>query len=103
NECNDGNHWLGLELGTKDHRDLVGTKLILKVGDLTLTRFITSGGSYLSSNDPRRVFGLGKATKIDELTVMWPPNRETGKRLTEHWKQLAIDRYHRITQEEGRP
>jgi hypothetical protein len=84
---------------------VVGAKIILKVGDRTLTRFITGGGSYLSSGDARRVFGLGKATKIDELTVVWtaqslegdPP--KGGDRYIQVWHDLPIDRYHQLLQD----
>ena len=31
-----------------------------------------SAGSYISQNDFRLHFGLGKRTKIDEVTVRWP-------------------------------
>jgi hypothetical protein len=112
NECGEGNHWLGLELATKDHRDVVGTKVILKVGNQTLTRFITAGGSYLSSSDRRCVFGLGQATKIDELAIFWPADSDTGRRLNQNWAsrggfdittQFPIDRYHRLIQGEWAP
>ena len=31
-----------------------------------------SGGSYLSSSDPREVLGIGKAEKIDWVEIGWP-------------------------------
>jgi hypothetical protein len=96
NQAGEGNHWLGVELAPSDHRDLVGTKLILKAGGRTLTRFITGGGSYLSSNDQRRIFGLGKTESIDELTVVWPLDSKTGTRRTQRWTKLSGDRYYRI-------
>ena len=30
------------------------------------------GMSYMSANDPRIHFGLGKRTKIDSLEITWP-------------------------------
>ena len=36
-----------------------------------------AGSSYLSSEDPRAHFGLGKAKRVDELTVRYPGGRET--------------------------
>src|SRR5262249_34931897 len=86
NLCDSCNHWLGIELVGKNHRDVVGARLILEVNGQTLTRFMTGGSSYLSASDPRRVFGLGSATKIDKLTVEWPWGR--GKQT---WKNLPID------------
>jgi enediyne biosynthesis protein E4 len=84
------NHWLGLDLARKDHADIVGTKLTLKVGDATLTRFARGGGSYSSTHDARHIFGLGKADKAGTLEVIWPD----GKKQT--WEGLAIDRYWRL-------
>ena len=36
---------------------------------------VISGGSYLSSNDLRPHFGLGQATKIDDIEVHWPDGK----------------------------
>ncbi len=97
NEAKADNHWLGVELIGRDHADVVGARLILECDGATQTRFAKGGGSYASSGDRRHVFGLGKATKIDRLTVIWP----NGKR--EQWKDLAIDGYHRLVEGEPRP
>jgi hypothetical protein len=40
-----------------------------------LVREVHAGSSYLSSEDPRVHFGLGKATKLVELTVRYPGGR----------------------------
>lgn len=95
NETPMDKHWLGVELIGRDHADVVGAKLMLDYNGQTQTRFAKGGGSYASSSDRRHVFGLGKATKIDRLTVIWPD----GERR--EWKDLAIDRYHRLLQGKG--
>jgi hypothetical protein len=46
-----------------------------------LRREVYAGSSYLSSEDPRAHFGLGKATELRELVVRWPDGEET--RLTD--------------------
>jgi len=33
---------------------------------------VRSGGSYLSQNDLRIHFGLGKARKVDLIEIRWP-------------------------------
>jgi hypothetical protein len=96
NETPTDNHWLGVELIGRDYADVVGAKLILEHNGQTQTRFAKGGGSYASSSDRRHVFGLGKATKVDRLSVIWP----NGER--EQWKELAIDAYHRLRQGETR-
>jgi enediyne biosynthesis protein E4 len=97
NVADSGHHWLGVALATKDKRDVVGATVRLTAGGRKLTRFAKGGGSYLSANDPRLIFGLEKAAKIDELTVMWP----AGAPRLERWRGLAVDRYHRLEQGSG--
>ncbi|MDB5307276.1 MAG: repeat protein [Gemmataceae bacterium] len=90
-----GNHWLGIRLAGRGHRDLVGTVLTLEVGGRKLTRFVKGGGSYLSSNDSRVWFGLGPSDRPGRLTVRWTGGGE------QHFDQLAADRYWRLTEGEG--
>ena len=45
-----------------------------------LVQELHAGSSYLSSEDPRAHFGLGRATKVSELVVRYPGGRE--RRLT---------------------
>jgi hypothetical protein len=93
NEADTGaNHWLGVELAGKDHRDVVGAKIVLKAGDRTQTRFAQGGGSYASSCDRRQVFGLGTAADIDKLTVIWANGKE------QTFPGLKLDRYYRLTE-----
>jgi hypothetical protein len=48
-----------------------------------------SGGSHLSSHDPREVLGLGASAKIDELEIRWPAPSKRVDKLT----NLAPNRY----------
>jgi hypothetical protein len=41
-----------------------------------LVQELRAGGSYLSSEDPRAHFGLGRETTVSELTVRYPGGRE---------------------------
>jgi hypothetical protein len=88
-----GNHWLGIELKGDDHRDIIGSRVILESAQGKQTRFTHSGGSYASTSDPRLMFGLGKDDKIDKITVVWS---HTGKEQV--FKDLAVDHYWRITE-----
>lgn len=36
---------------------------------------VRGGGSYLSQNDLRLHFGLGKSTKIDSVEIRWPSGK----------------------------
>jgi hypothetical protein len=95
NEAATANHWLGVRLVGRDHRDVVGARVTLEVGDRRLTRFAQGGGSYLSSSDRRFVFGLGATDRVGRLTVAWPWGRE------EHWDGLAVDRYWPLAEGSG--
>src|SRR5262249_7004434 len=87
-----GCHWLGVQLVGTDRACVVGARVELRVGKLTLTRFAKGGGSYLSSGDRRLVFGLGKEGQPGRLTVTWPDGTR------QHFDGLAADRYHQIIQ-----
>ncbi len=94
-----GHHWLGLSLqGTGCNRDAIGARLTWSFGGQTRRRLKTSGGSYLSSHDPREVLGIGAAPKIDWLEIAWPQPSGRVERLT----QLPVDRYVRVIEGRGR-
>lgn len=92
------NHWLGVRLvGRKSNPDAVGALISYQAGDLKRSRFVVGGGSYLSSQDPRVVLGIGKRTKIDWLEVKWP--QPSG--LVERFTDLPVDRYITIVEGQG--
>ena len=62
---------------------------------MTQTDEIHSGSSYLSQNDTRVHFGLGKATKIDILEIHWP----SGKMET--LKDLEVDNFYGVLEGQG--
>ena len=91
-----GNHWVSFELaGTESNRMAIGARLKLVAGGMTQTDEIHSGSSYLSQNDVRVHFGLGKAAKIDSLEIRWPSGR------TETLKDLAADKFYSILEGQG--
>ena len=65
--------WVRVELlGRASNRSAIGATVILSTGDRVIHRLIKGGGSYLSSNDPRALFGLGGADHVDRIEVRWP-------------------------------
>jgi enediyne biosynthesis protein E4 len=89
NTLESGNHWLGFRLIGNPNRDAVGAVLTLDFEGQKLVRSVKGGGSYLSASDPRILFGLGRATKVDGLTVRWP----SGKLQKWDGTSLGVDRY----------
>ncbi|MCI0682926.1 MAG: CRTAC1 family protein [Gemmataceae bacterium] len=85
--------WLGIELRSKDRRDVIGARIVLEAGGVAQTRFAKGGGSYLSARDPRHLFGLGDSDGPVKATVTWPSGKE--QRL----ENLAVDRYWRVTED----
>lgn len=93
NEGGNRNNWIGLELVAKQSNPAaVGAVISWQAGTLKRTRLKTSGGSYLSSHDPREVLGLGAATKVDFVEVRWP----SGK--VDRLVNPAINRYVKVVE-----
>jgi enediyne biosynthesis protein E4 len=91
-----GSHWISFELaGTKSNRLAIGAKLKLTAGGMTQTADVRSGGSYLSQNDLRVHFGLGPATKIDEVEIRWPSG------IIDVVKNLEADKYYDVLEGKG--
>ena len=98
NRAGEGNHWVGLKLeGRTANRDAVGARLTWSVGGVKRTRLKTSGGSYLSSHDPREVIGLGAASSLDWLEIKWPAPSTRVDRM----EKAPIGRYLRVVEGEG--
>ncbi len=76
NEGGNRNNWLGLNLvATKSNPGAVGATITWTAGGVKRSRLKTSGGSYLSSHDPREVLGVGQAAKIDSVEIKWPSGK----------------------------
>ena len=70
------NNWVGLNLvATKSNPGAVGAIISWEAGGTKRKRLKTSGGSFLSSHDPREILGIGQATKIDSIEIKWPSGK----------------------------
>jgi enediyne biosynthesis protein E4 len=73
---NDGgnrNHWLRIKtVGTRSNRDGFGARVQVSAGGLTQIDEVRANSSYLSASDPRLLFGLGNAARVDRIVVRWP-------------------------------
>lgn len=73
NDIGNQNNWILINLvGTQSNRDGVGASVRVTTGDTTQLAQKTSGGPYLSQNDPRLHFGLLDHEIIDRIEVKWP-------------------------------
>ena len=66
-------HWAILKLeGVKSNRSAIGAQVRVTAEGHTQLEEVRSGGSYLSQNDLRLHFGLGSATKVEQIEIRWP-------------------------------
>jgi len=96
NDGGNANNWIGLSLLGKDGQfGAIGAKVIVKSGDLTQVKINQWATSYLSSNDPRMHFGLGKNKAIESIEIHWPDGR------VEKFRNIKINQYITIQQGKG--
>lgn len=77
NDQSGENHWLRIRLnGTDSNADAIGTKVTVTSDGKPQTRVVMPTRSYLSQSERELTFGLGKATEIDEVKVVWPGGEE---------------------------
>ena len=91
-------HWLIVRaIAPRLHRDAVGATLTLRAGRRQLYREVKHTYSYLSSSDAAVHFGIGAATRVDEIRVRWPDGS------LESFGPFDVDRYIEIAEGAGRP
>lgn len=68
------NNWLRISLeGGKDvGRDAFSSVVRVKTSAGTLTKIKSGGSGFISQNDPRLLFGLGKDERAQSIEVTWP-------------------------------
>ncbi len=73
NETATKNHWLTLSLvGHRSNRDAIGAEIHVTTSSGTQMLTVSTAGSYLSSNDKRAHFGLGKDAVASKVEIRWP-------------------------------
>jgi hypothetical protein len=93
----DHHHWVELKLvgGVKSPRDAVGATVYLTANGMRQRQDVMSGGSYVSTNDPRPHFGLGDATEAGTAEIHWPSGAKESVKLP------AVDRIFIVTEGHG--
>ncbi len=96
---NDGKHggWIGIVLrGKTSNRQGIGARVTLKTAAGEQVREAKAGGSYLSSSDPRIHFGIGTATSVERVAILWPSG------ISQEVRDVKPGRYQTI-EEPARP
>jgi hypothetical protein len=95
---NNGDHgnWILLDLQvTKSNRDEIGARVTVRAGKHQQTQEVLSGGGYDSQSDLRLHFGLGAASKVDDLEIRWPSG------LVQHLPNVTGNRIVKIREGTG--
>jgi hypothetical protein len=96
NEQTAGNRSIRIRLvGTTSNRDGIGALVRLFNRGETQSRLVHSGSSYLSQSELPVTFGVGKADKIERVTINWP----SGK--TEEFKNLSAGSSYQAVESKG--
>ena len=97
NVNHDHHHWIEFRLlgGAKSPRDAVGAVVYLTSSSQTQRGDVLSGGSFVSSNDPRVHFGLGDATTVSAIEIHWPSG------ALEKLQVAAVDRIYTVEEGKG--
>ncbi len=68
-----GGNYLRVKLqGTESNRDGIGARIEAVVGDTKMQRRVRTGSTYMSQSELTASFGLGEASRVDVLTIVWP-------------------------------
>jgi hypothetical protein len=90
------NHWISLELrGAKGNLLALNTRVRATAAQLIQEDEVRSGGSYLSQNDMRLHFGLGKHSRVDKVEVTWSLGAK------ETLANLSADRFYVVQEGKG--
>lgn len=78
---NDGGnkqHYLGVSLvGELPNSEAIGARVYLTANGITQMRELRAGSNFESQNPVDAHFGLGKATNVDKLRIVWPSGKES--------------------------
>ena len=96
NDLRSANRALRLRLtGTKSNRDAIGAVVRIYVNGQAQMRTIRGGSSYLSQSELPLTFGVGKADRIDRITVEWSSG------ATQELKNISSGKAYELTENKG--
>lgn len=87
-------HWITLALtgnGVTTNRSAIGAVVRVTAGGVTQVRQLISGSSTSSTEDLRVHFGLGAATSVDSIQVLWPRQGTLASRTEVFTGPFAVD------------
>ncbi len=97
-----GHHWLAVKLvgdGVYVNLDAVGAIVRVTAGGITRIRQVSAGTSTNATEDMRAHFGLGTATTVDQIEVLWPRAGTIQQRTQVFEGPFAVDQIITLTAE----
>jgi hypothetical protein len=86
-----GRHWIDVELeGTASNRSAIGARVEVTWGGRTQRQDVLAASGFSAQNQRRLHVGLGGATAVDRVTIVWPSGR---RQVIE---RPDIDQLHRV-------
>jgi hypothetical protein len=100
NDLTDGNHWINIRCeGTTSNRSAIGARVRAKATVFGNTywqmREISAQNAATGQNSLRVHFGLGDATLIDSLEIVWPSG------ISEIYTNIGVDQFYRAVEGQG--
>jgi enediyne biosynthesis protein E4 len=96
NDTKNSNHRVLFKLvGTVSNRAAIGARVTVQTASGQQLREVRSGSSYISQNDLRLHFGLGKDATISKVVIRWPNGKE------EELKDVAADAIYTVVEGSG--
>jgi enediyne biosynthesis protein E4 len=85
--------WLRVTLrGVRSNREGIGARLVAVSNGRQFVRELFPNNGFMGQNAAHVHFGLGNATKLDQLTIRWPSG------AVQEFKDLEINRHVRFTE-----
>jgi enediyne biosynthesis protein E4 len=82
-------------VGTRSNRAALGAEVTVYIGEDHRTQEVRSGGGYISQNDLRLHFGIGRATEADKMEIRWPSG------TVETIDKLAANQFYVVNEGKG--
>lgn len=98
NELTGENRWIKLKLqGTKSNRSAIGSTVTINAGGVKQSAAVVSQSSFLSANDARLHFGLGRAEGVETIVVHWASG------AVEEFRNSSVNSLVLLAEGSGRP
>ncbi len=75
NRAGNERSWIRFLVFDSQGREATGARVAVRLKDKWQWRLVGRSSSYLAAHEPQVHFGLGDATRIDEVRVVWPDLR----------------------------